>query len=725
MRLPPNCATAFIFLAFLLTGCGGSDAIDSIRNQPNSFPLAKNALDDFSDNTTPDSSNASRLAPDEVLITVEVPANLAPGGEETRRNLRIVKPDRVRAYRTNSNLQELSSVSTRQRIEDEGRVVIEFIDGLPIGPDIIIEASVGGDNLRALASDSDRDIKVNPFSEYLVRETLGNYTAGEFTQVMDCVNSTEEDLCLNKYVWSSLADQVQDFEIDIPSNVGVSGAVDFLGQQADFTHYVESMATYALVDNQSSGKITAQSVDYNSIFLGMELGQSYLVSDTRTPGQWGVRIATEKLLVDSNGTAYIYPGLTLTSFDVFNINVTSLASDVPYERTTVAQTSTNDFYERTSGYWDLNTQSTSPGAATLKDGLRLLAGRSLYQSITGQDSALTIGWARNPYYLDAYVGLNPESPDRVLGGYFSAGKAIELLRQNGQLKRNGILENHYVAALELNLARSDGFDLGQLDGGDYNVVSFSALLGTNGVPIRFEAGIGDWSVNGPTSEGRTVTQALADILVVRRNEDGTVLNGVIDRSGLRNLSHRTAQLNSGDKNIGRLNLDLVSPPATGGMPDLGVGASTPDGSLLAFNLDNGTTGDGVLIAARQTATTPDSGTYRVQGVTTAMAFDSNRLSHYQDATLTITSTSSADLILSGLSVLHDVPNENVQAPVALSGNSLSMAYTATGQGQVAFVSGDLRFEGFVTDDLDQMFLRVSNVAAAEKTLGLVMATRLP
>ncbi|MDX1801701.1 MAG: hypothetical protein R3303_12275 [Marinobacter sp.] len=707
----------------LLTACGGGrTAIEDVASRGNSFPTAKNPVDDFTGSSTGDSTNKAGLAANEVRVTVEVPTRIAPDGELTRRNLRIVEPDSLTVYRTDNTLRKLSSVDVRLRSEDNGRRVVEFVNGQPLGPDVLIEATVGNTVVRAFASDSDRDVKINPFSEYLVRYALGGYTASEFTRVMDCVNSADSTgLCLNKYVWSTLADQIQDFEIDIPDNADLASAVSFLNDRADFARYVNNMSNYALLDNASSGTVSAQSADYNSVFLGIELGQSFLVSSTHTPGQWGVISGTEELLQDQNGTGYVYPGLTLTSFDVLNIRVTSLASDIPYHRSTIAQGGDNTFY--THPDWPLNTQSSPPGAATVASDIRLLAGRSLFQSVTGRGSSQIIGWTRNPYYLNAFVGPTATDPDRVLDGYFSAGKAIELSASDGTLKRERTLENRYLSALSINLARAENFDLAQLDGQHFNVVTFATLLEDSATPVQIESGVGQWTVSG-----QSVSQALADVLTLERNNSGVVASGVTDHSGSRYLSQRTATLSNGERNIGRLNLDLDSAPAPGGEPDIGVGASTPDGSLLAFNLNNPGSGDGLLIAAPQTGSIPVSGTqYRVRGVLLGMESDSNTLSHFDNATLTIDNSTNATLEWSGVKVVHTVSSESVQAPTNLTEQSLTLSYSTTGDGRLVFnqTTGTLNLSGFMTDDRSQLFLRVSNPGDSSQPLGLVMATRLP
>lgn len=327
----------------------------------------------------------------------------------------------------------------------------------------------------------------------------------------------------------------------------------------------------------------------------MELGQTFRESSLSGSGQWGVRLAREETVTDQNGTGYVYPGLTLTSFDAFNIKVTSLASDIPYDRKTLVHRNDNEFFDRTD--WELNTHSSSPGAATLKDEIRLLAGRALFQSITGRGSSQIIGWTRNPYHLDAYVGGGSDQPDRVLSGYFTAGKAIELRSEGGELKRERTLEDHYLSVFELNLLREEGFDRQEaLDGKDYNVVFMTTRMGDENQPMVVESGIGDWQISG-----QSVTQTMVTTMI-RRDNTGTVTVSPGTRDASWVISERQSRVwdpNSGNRVVsnGRLNLDRNTPSSLDETPDIAIGASTPDGTLLGFNLDTNAIGDGLLVAA--------------------------------------------------------------------------------------------------------------------------------
>ena len=709
----------------LTAGCGsGEDAIAGAAGQPNDFAGNKNPVDDFSSGSTGDSSNTGGLASNEVRVTMEVPGGVTSDGEPTRRNLRIVQPDRVSVYYTNPALQNLGEPPISSRTDSEGFTIIEFTEGLPLGPDVIIDASYSNTRMRALAADADRDVKVNPFSEYLVRNTLSSYTAGEFQTIMDCVADEGGELCLNKYVWSTLADQVHDFEIDIPANVGLGGALDILEDRGDFARYVSAMADYAVLDETSSGKISASSADYNSVFLGIELGQTFLESTLSGSGQFGVRTAQEEVLTDDNGTGYVYPALTLTSFDAFNIRVTSLANDIPYDREALIHQAGNDFFVRGSEYWERNTHSSSPGAATLLEDTRLLAGRALYQSITGRGSSKIIGWTRNPYYLDAFTSAPEDEttgPDRVISGYFSAGKAIELEADGDQLRRLGTLEDQYLSVLEVNLLRKEGFDADSLNGRDYNMLYLGARFSDETTPLTIEAGVGQWQISGGTvNQSQSFTS-------LQRDSSGAVTT---DSTGTRTeswtLSNRTSRLSNGDVDIGRLNLDITTASGDFQRPDIGVGASTPDGTLMAFNLDDGPLGDGILIAAEQTANTvPASGQFRVQGVALALTSQTNRLRHFDNALLTIESSSSATLSPTSLTSTHSVDDETVTKPALESLADIDLALSQLGDGRVEFTSGNLVLEGFHTASQDQFYLRFRTTGGGEEQIGLLVATRLP
>ena len=712
--------------SLLLTACGGGDsAIDGVKEIPNRFGNGANALDDFNEGSTGDSGNTAGLEPNEVRVTMEVPALYAPNAEITRRNLRIVIPDQVQVYRSNQGGQNLGSVAYSTSTGEDGHIIVAFPDGQPIGPDVVIEARYSGGGqtiaMKALAADSDRDVKVNPFSHYLVQNGLGGYSSTEFQAVMDCVNDRGGALCLNKYVWSSLADQVHDFEIDIAGNLTLDAAVSTLAGRADFAGYIEQMADYALLGPNASGTIRASSADYNSVFLGLELGPTF--RDARYPGagQWGARTAQEEDL----GGAFLYPALTLTSFEAFNINVTSLATDIPYDRSTLVHGFSNPDghqFARETG-WTRNSHSSSPGAATLtppsedgSDPARLLAGRALYQSITDEPGSANNGWTRNPYFMDAFTsapGDENQSPDRVLGSYFTAGKAIALADADGKLKRQETLEEQYLSVLELHLLRSEDFDMAGITGSDYNLVYLTAQFGGSN-PAAFETGYGE--LGG--ADGALTTN---NATIYRGNTGAAGAGASSAVTDTWNIANRPAQLSSGTKNIGRLSLCRS---CTESEPPLGLGAATPDGSLLAFNLDDTGLGDGLVIAGKTTSlAAPVTGDYWVQGTMIALDTNQNQLYQVAGGTLTLSETG-ADLTATSYRVSHTITENTVGTP---ENELLDLGFTVTpgGNGNIQLAGGELVLNGFYTESGDQIFLVAQDNTGPELRTGLLIATLIP
>lgn len=714
-----------VVLTTLLTACGGGgdDAVEEAGDRPNSFPGNKNPADGFSESSTGDTSNSNGLDTNQVRITVEVPTSLAPGAPLSRRNLRLVQPDSISVYRTNQTLTKISSVDTERGVDNDGFDVIEFPEGQPLGPDVLIEVDYNGTRIRAFATDRDRDIKVNPFSEYLVRNALGQYSNQQFEDVMECVNSSDDGLCINKYVWSTLADQIQDFEIDIPDGNDVNSAVALLDGRADFAGYVSDMAELALVPPNQTGVISAQSVNMNTVFFGLELGRSSRFSD-ELASQWGTRRGYEEEL-ESSGTAYIYPGLSMASLEVFGISVTSMASDIPYERATLTRFPNGATDARGRDFWGINGHATSASAASIENDTRLLAGQSLYQSITDKGSAQPIGWTRNPFFLDAYLQLLGDDPNALLASYFTGGKAIELEGSSDDYERGDQIEEHFMSVFDVSLTKRDVNDEGEFQvstlADNYNIVSFSAQLGDSVVPFRAESFVGTWENTGTTGQ----YAQLADALEINRTPNGTVGTAEPLRDDTAEIGNRTSETSTGSENNGRLNLDYDG--ITGAVrPQDGIGASNPDGSIVAFNLDNPAHGDGILIALEQSTNSPDLSNYRLQGTIAGLGPDTNYLRHIKDGQLSFTSSTDASVSLAGFRVEQEISTQALTRPTSTGSDEIELTYTQdTTTGRLSFTpgSGSITMEGFLSSDGEYLILRVRETTdSGEQYLGLVLGT---
>jgi hypothetical protein len=246
-----------------------------------------------------------------------------------------------------------------------------------------------------------------------------------------------------------------------------------------------------------------------------------------------------------------------------------------------------------------------------------------------------------------------------------------------------------------------------------------------------ESGVGDWAISG-----RTITQTMDSQSVRRDNAGNVTTRDPANNPGSWLISERPSRVFSAGagqvlQSLGRLSLDRDNFSSPDERPEVGIGASTPDGTLMAFNIDTAAIGKGILIAAEQTSISrPGTGRFGLQGVGMAMAYNSNRLAHFDKAVLTLNSPSSADLTLSRLEVVHDVAAETVSEPAAVDSIAVSLEYnTGSTPGSVSFTpidtSIDLTLTGFYTADQDQFYLQVRQTTADDELLGLVLATRIP
>ncbi len=668
-----------------LAGCGsGEDAIDGAASKPNSFPPNKNPANNFGESSTGDSDNSSGLKRNEIVVSLEVPMAESGNGEDTRRGLKIVQPDRLDIYRTNQNLGQGSSVDYSRRTDESERTIITFEDGQPQGPDVVIEASYNGQRLRALATDQDRDVKINPFSEYLVANAVGGYSEEEFAEVMECLDA-EADFCLNRYVWAVLADQVHDFEIEIPANRNIEGAVSFLDDRADFKSFIDNMADYARIGQDQAQRIGldiedvaddtgVENLTYNSIWFGLSLSESRWPNGDDAAGQWGALYGTE---APNENTR---PNLLVTAGDLFGVDLTLLGSDVPYYRKTWEHEPDNSF--DANDEWQLNAHSTSQNPGTIT-GKRLLAGRSVFQTVTG--TGTQTGWTQNPFYYDAFLGYegDAELPERILAGYFTGGKAIRLRDRSGNLEREQTLENHFVSAIDISLEQPAESDSEPQASGNYNAVFFG-MRDSDGDAVAFRGGYGP--LTGSSTYSFTARE---DTTITQISRDGGAVETARPAGGI--------SLNLNNIEEGRF--------ASGSS----YGAISPSGSVMAVNLvDSTTLGNGLMIAAQPADSAPDTGTYRLQGFIAGLNQGSNTLIHFDNALLDMSDNT---VSLAGFRIEHSVADGIVTPPreaFPQADDSFSRSPLSGDNGffRLEMNNANIEMTGFASADQEQLFFSI-------------------
>ena len=711
-------------VALSLSDClSSSDSTGEARDRPNTFPPLQN---DFTETSSGDANVCRKLESNEVCVTVEVPRALAhPGAEESRRNLYVTSPQSIEVMQLGSGLRQVDSLTISQRETEQGSTIIALEDfkSIPSDPDYIVKATLpGGAVVQGPLSDSDQDIKLNPFSEYLVSETLFKLGTAELQAIKQC--DASNNICLNQLVWPALVDQIQDFEIRIPDGMGLIESVDYLATRADLTGYVDDMVDTLQVPDERTDEVAGHSIDFNTVYFGLELN-SRTLEDGGTAGQWGIRRATTGKMVGNGGTAEVYPTLTLATFNVLGLAASSIAGQVPYGHQTLTQSGSDMFSDQE---WAPNLYETAPGVAFIRDGRFLEAGRTVFQSVTRESDGYLWGWAPNPYFFNSYILPDGEGiPKGLLASYFQSGKALKLGQpKDGKYQRFGTLADLAIGALEVSLRQLESeqkdtpFNLSVLDG-VYNEVSLSVELdasASNPVAARIQAG--QWESNGPNSDRAVFVETSDSAWVVHRTEAGTT-TGLQPES----VSNKITLENEPDE----IYLGTANPKASAyygrlnvsGTGHQGTGAGLQGGDFIAYTYADASRGAGIKLAARDTSSNLAVGaTYLLQGFTLGMTDEINRLEHFSESSLTIQSATEASLSLNPVRVTHTLQDRAVSEPRRPGARTLSGTITEQTGSRITmeFPSEALTLEGFLAQGGDLLVLTARD--SDDGSVGLVL-----
>ncbi|MDX5299305.1 MAG: hypothetical protein LPK85_10200, partial [Gammaproteobacteria bacterium] len=452
----------------------------------------------------------------------------------------------------------------------------------------------------------------------------------------------------------------------------------------------------------------------------------------KTLARWGNRLSTVQINTDATGgQGYIYPGISLTSFDVIGLSLTTMSSDIPYARSTQTQRAADQYSPAFD--WERNSFSSAPGAAVIRDDRFLQTGRSSLQTITNKGSASIIGWAPNPYPFNSYLVGGREDPSALLGGHFVAGQAVQLRAEQNpndaslQYTRVRQLEKLAVAGLDIGLLRSEGvlpeFNLDVLDGRQYNLVSFATRFSATQEPIVASTTLRRWQANGSSITER-MDGALGRLTLIRRG-DGVVTSPTPSTGGeTLTVQPEPSFIWSNSqyiaRHVGRLKLtrDLSGKNQ--------LGAATPSGDLLAFTLDNSDEGQGMLLGVARANSAPSfsSARYQLQGLSLGMTDDANILRQYNDSRLVLNG-SSAQLTLKRIAVNHSLAAGTVSDPQdssfdAVLGGTLNVdAAEHLVRATITVDGSPLALEGFASADQSFIVFRLQH----GPHLGLILALR--
>ncbi|MAL98013.1 MAG: hypothetical protein CL583_06130 [Alteromonadaceae bacterium] len=675
----------FSFILLLSLALGACSESSSSSSPPNSFPPPD---DDFTEGSSGDAGNTcSNLAANELCVTVEVPRSVAgDDATATRRNLFVIRPTSVEAVRVSGGISSESLAVARRR-DNSGSLVLtlEDYESIPLDADLVIVATLGdGTVIRGPLSDVDQDVKLNPFSEYLVAKVLDGeqLSAEDIEEINTCGN-----LCLRRLIWPTLADTVQDFEITIPSDSTIAEAVALLSRRVDFTGYVSSMVDTMKVDTATSGPNENSAATFNTVYFGLELNRAQ--HGTAPTGQWGTRRSITGEVEGNNATVDIYPTLSLATFREFGLEVNSIAGEFPYHRET-------QLYPEPDNYqpplWEPNSHAIAPGFVLAQSNF-LRGGRSPLQEVT-QEATKIWGWASNPYFYEG-VQTGEAGSRGLLAGYFHAGKAIELEVEDGKFNRLETLEDLNIGSLEVDLqqisstGQQEPLDLTAVDG-TYSAVSFSVRLGNDTTPV--EALVQMQNLESASASANAELTPAADTTYsggwsIKRESAGGAVQGPAQETATYSISLE----NEPDQFYanGALQEDAYYGRITAQSPGRsGLGAAVENGDLLAYTFQGPNYGQGINIVAKQEVGVEVSGEYTLQGVALGMTAASNRLEQLNGAVLSIAGgTGATSLTSAPVQVIQNLSEQGIISDPRRAVESVLTGTTSAADGRFEITLG--------------------------------------
>lgn len=710
LRLPIQALAA---LSLLLAGCDSGDPSVSRVNS-------------FGDGTESDirdegsglrCKSTQNLDDNQLLVSVQTPSS-SPEAD----------PDRGLANTTDASLRVESTrestsyeFSTRTAGED---LVLTFPDGIPDDVDVVISASIGGDDYRAPIASSCDHVFVNPFSERLVEEVVEELSDAEIESINDCTTS----VCPYLLRWEPLVDQVQTFEVDAQT----------LPERADFEAFLErsrELLTREPADfvSNDDGQIN---LAFNTVQYGVSLNQDL---EDNNGAFWATHTIDRGENTANDGTSFAYPLLTLSGINLstddedftdefLNFDFSAAQIDVPYERNSA------DFSQLDSVF---SSYSTNSNRLYRQPNDNLISLRRLLQTVDDSNDGRTVGWTPNPHLFEAGVsGDDTEDPDALLSGYFHGARGIQLSGSSGDgFEREQLLEEQAIAGIELNLAEWESDQSFSADD-DYWFAGFEIKAdGVNDFEFA-RASIGEWEA----VDERGGTESIETGAMWELDGNGEVLTSTDDSISspyegfdLREANREQSSNDQGEflgnlhLNYGNANQEGKGEARSGDIPN---GAASPDSNWLAFSsrsqpFDNDNAGDILRVARAQSssAASPDTSTpYRLSGFSVEVTGDGEHRLIQREQSCATFGSSSAEFQLDGHRTQYTIDTDEFR--IADSQQLSASGCTNSDAGGLFEIGGcsngpDFEARGYATDEGDTLVM----ITRTDQSVGFLLGFR--
>jgi len=762
--------SASIIALMTLSGCGndGSQAVDDAGKTVNSF--ARNSItadDEIVDGGTASVTSCSSTQTSRVNYCLAVEATdtmiaswqselynlITPGKAYAFRGLSTVKAKQVSVIQVDQNLNEINSTIIPPYTVKEnsalGTYSISFDDVPPGRLDIVARVTLeNGQVLFApfialnVNVNNSPEVIVNVVSDFQVKQLYSQLTTSEdLANLLPCPGNDNDVGCENQPLakqnnWGGLTYLLQNYEIDIPATLTIPEARELLDNTAEFKNHIQVSISEIIRSQEPFVGGTERDLElldlsdeelqnlvsnkyYNSSLF--TLGFNKIAPDAvSSDAGISTSISTTFEEVFDGVTVYTYPELT-EFIQNFNVSLTSLAGDFPFERRSLIQTADNEISLTPA---QNNAFTSAPGNSYLTRQGFYLSGKTPFQTRSDKNETETsgTGWQFDPYMHLLYSPAKETGgkPNSLLSSFVSNGSSFFITRDSGSTwdRKTKLEEQNLFSWTIHNETDAEGdFTTGVISGKEYGVISYSVKLNNTGTLLETTGELTQWdAINSSLiTESQPVLsigseQHFQAYSFSRDTSQSLTVSAIAPPKTSTDRVYQTTKtikstsdgLISSDS--GRLD---ISAQDTNLATDKSTASSTPDGNMITVTLDEDGAGQGIIQAIERRTIQPDfsttPATYRLAGNSFGANAASNFLRNYSLSKMTITGTS-ATLTLNTIETTHNVSTQNI--------TDLTELTEVIANGSIAIVDGNIRIffadvagqeltlKGFISKALD-------------------------
>ena len=766
-------SSILIFL-IALSGCGGgSSAVDNAGKQANDFARNSVAADEeITEGGTASVTSCSSTKTSLVTYCLAVEATdamiaswqsdvynlLTPGKAYAFRGLSTVQAKSVEVIQVNENLEAITSsiipAYTVQENSALGTYSISFDEAPPGRLDIVAKVTLNNGEilfapfiaLNVEINDSP-EVIVNVVSDFQIKQLYNQLsTTEDLARLLPCTDLADNIGCENQPAakqnnWNGLTHLVQNYEINIPPSLTITQAFELLNNTAEFKNHIQTSINEITRIQEPFVGGTERNLDsldleteddfqnlitnknYNSSLFALAFNQ--IAPDSAAPDasiSTSISTTFDEIISGIDGAAdvtiFTYPELT-EFIQNFNISVTSLAGDFPFERRSLIQTTDNKISLTPA---QNNAFTSAPGNSFLTTQGFYLSGKVPYQTISDKTETSGTGWQFDPYMHLLYSAASDGGkPNSLLSSFVSNGSSFFITTDGSSTwdRKTKLEEQNLFSWTVHNEIDAEGdFTTDIISGKTYGVVSYSVKLNDTGTVLKTTGKTSLW-------EAQSVIEIMAEnqpTLLVPAGGEQHYQTYSFDRDDQQLLSVPTATNDPAVANrtytaikttkstsnglvsadVGRLEMS-----ALGNVAEKSTASSTPDGSMLTVTLNEDAAGQGIIQAMEMRTTQPDFSatpvTYRLSGNSLGANAASNILRNYSESKITITGSSVA-LTLNTIESTHNISTQNITGLTELT-EITANGTIATVDGAVRMVFPDvagkiLILKGFISKSLD-------------------------